>query len=628
MGWIWSARAGACIPNRPYKGFDDGDLYMEGVRPGVTYITATCAGYTERMKVSVVGGSLATDFDHDRDIDEADKQRARTNEVFRFWVNDDDDQTADSGNDIPGSGSPDCANSVVDSVRDLVDFFPVFVDLEETLRAVDCSRLRFNLAHRMGKLNAVVSYLAPNHAGDYLVDGDTADAVADQPVRHLDGSIGMDLSSDFLQAARDNGKGVVLAEGCGATTEPLMLTIYGPWDNPIYRKELALSIEGVEKMYRWINLRPSGGPPTSTGEPSNNPDTLSNGKNVFFLHGFNVSAEASRGWNAEIFRRLYWSGSQARFWGMTWEGDVGLINALHYQEDVANALAVASNFDAAVSGISGEKIVLGHSLGNMVISAAIQDYGLSVEKYFMLDAAVASECYDPTVFNTATTGNYMLNSAWSGYNTNTWCSTWFELFSSPDDRAKVTWQDRFPTVLSVAYNFYSSGDEILEVHEDPGLFTGGLWHLERYAWQKQELFKGCGGLGGTDWAGWGFKGEWVDDVWIPEYTMAEANAATDDNLRTNSVFWHEPATMFSSNITAHVVNDIIAQGVPALSYAAGRDAIVGTVQNYNANDHKPNGWGRSGEPYNDQWLHSDLKNMAYMYTYELFNQLVSQGGLQ
>lgn len=356
-------------------------------------------------------------------------------------------------------------------------------------------------------------------------------------------------------------------------------------------------------LYRWINLRPSGGPPTSTGEPSNNPDALSNGKNVFFLHGFNVSADASRGWNAEVFKRLYQSGSRAKFWGMTWEGDVGLISELHYQEDVANALAVAADFEAAVSGISGEKIVLGHSLGNMVISGAIQDHGLSVSKYFMLNAAVATECYRPASFNDATTGNYMLNEDWPGYSNKTWCSKWFELFSSPDDREKLTWKGRFPSVVSVAYNFYSSGDEIFEVYAGtPSIFTGGPFHLEQFAWQKQEHFKGrtvfgIPVIGGTDWAGWGFSGE---------YSMAEANAATSDNLRTNAVFRQEPATMFSSNITTQVQNDIIAQGVPALSYAAGVNAInIAGFYNYNVDDasHKPNGWGRSGGDYDmNSWL--------------------------
>jgi hypothetical protein len=318
---------------------------------------------------------------------------------------------------------------------------------------------------------------------------------------------------------------------------------------------------------------------------------------------------------------------------MTWEGDIGMLNALHYQENAANALSVASNFNAQLHDITGETIILAHSLGNMVVSGAIQDYSLSVNKYFMLDAAVATESYDPTAFNITTRDNYMLHSAWADYNSNTWCSTWFKLFSSPDDRIKLTWQDRFPSVLSVAYNFYSSGDEVFEVYPGtPSPFSGGIipFHLERHAWQKQEMFKGRGGPGGTDWAGWGFAGHWEGDDWVHNYTMADANIASDDTLRTNAVFWQEPMTMFSSNISAQAANDIIARGVPALSYAAGVQNILlpDLNRNYNANDHKPNGWGRSAAPYNDRWLHSDLRDMAYFYTHDLFEQIVTKGELQ
>ena len=34
---------------------------------------------------------------------------------------------------------------------------------------------------------------------------------------------------------------------------------------------------------------------------------------------------------------------------------------------------------------------MAHSLGNMLVSAAIQDFGMPYEKYFMLNAAVAPE---------------------------------------------------------------------------------------------------------------------------------------------------------------------------------------------------------------------------------------------
>ncbi len=90
--------------------------------------------------------------------------------------------------------------------------------------------------------------------------------------------------------------------------------------------------------------------------------------------------------------------------------------------------------------------------------------------------------------------------------------------------------------------------------------------------------------------------------------------------------------MFSSNITAQVQNEILAQGVPALSPAAGLNKIPSLPprRNYNMdeNDHKPNGWGRSGRPYFSRWLHSDLKNIACFYVYKLFDEIVTMGELK
>ncbi len=40
---------------------------------------------------------------------------------------------------------------------------------------------------------------------------------------------------------------------------------------------------------------------------------------------------------------------------------------------------------------------------------------------------------------------------------------WWHLFpTNGDDRAKLTWLNRFPKVLNVGINFYSSGDEVSE----------------------------------------------------------------------------------------------------------------------------------------------------------------------
>ena len=42
---------------------------------------------------------------------------------------------------------------------------------------------------------------------------------------------------------------------------------------------------------------------------------------------------------------------------------------------------------------------------------------------------------------------------------------------------------------------------------------------------------------------------------------------------------------------------------------------------------RPNGWVRRWQ-YSNRWLHSDLKDIAYYYVFNLYERLVQAGGLQ
>ena len=137
---------------------------------------------------------------------------------------------------------------------------------------------------------------------------------------------------------------------------------------------------------------------------------------MVFLHGFNVDAEKARSWHAEMFKRLWQSGSSTRFHGVTWEGDIGGINGLHYHEDVVSAFETAPHLVDYANGLSGQKTVMAHSLGNMVVSSAIADHGMGVDKYFMLNAAIPSEAYDESSWNSDDSGlNPMMHNDWAGY---------------------------------------------------------------------------------------------------------------------------------------------------------------------------------------------------------------------
>jgi len=86
-----------------------------------------------------------------------------------------------------------------------------------------------------------------------------------------------------------------------------------------------------------------------------------------------------------------------------------------------------------------------------------------------------------------------------------------------------------------------------------------------------------------------------------------------------------------------MINEILAKGIPALSPPAGHEPIElieleykSELDNLDMNNSKirGNGWPRLHETWKRRWLHNDIRNMAFLYTYEVFNKIVETGGLK
>ena len=165
-----------------------------------------------------------------------------------------------------------------------------------------------------------------------------------------------------------------------------------------------MSIKRVKTMYRWLNLRgevgESEGDATDLSEPLNWPDKLCSNKVFTFVHGYSVSEKSARDWNAEMFKRMYWSGSKAKFVGVTWRGNQGQLTSIlpkiggatpDYWINVQNAVLTSQHLKNQLAAVSGNKYVAAHSLGNAVVSSAMVDYGLSAGRYFMI-VLVQREC--------------------------------------------------------------------------------------------------------------------------------------------------------------------------------------------------------------------------------------------
>jgi len=284
---------------------------------------------------------------------------------------------------------------------------------------------------------------------------------------------------------------------------------------------------------------------------------------------------------------------------------------------------------------------MAHSLGNMVVASAIADHGMQVSKYFMFNAAIPAEAFDATQWSTnLQTSAALIPSAWVDYPVLSWCATWHTFFGNADDRFKLKWLDRFSTIpTTVLYNYYSSGDNVLGLSADgpPGILTGVISDWGRYAWNKQEVFKGVGCVAGTTWAGWGFARN------APESTMTHSQMymTAQDVIATNTispetfinwpVFRPTPSEMYSSNIEISVCNEILAKGIPALSGPSGSKSMSILAQDRDRDMNsisRPNGWPRISGDFAGLWLHCDLKDVSFFYNHKLFAEIVTKGELK
>jgi hypothetical protein len=346
-----------------------------------------------------------------------------------------------------------------------------------------------------------------------------------------------------------------------------------------------------------------------------------------------------------------WKGDTHAWFDPTGHGD--------YYDNVTNAFMTASNFNVAVSGLPGtQKYVIAHSLGNMVVSSAVKDFGLSVNSYFALDAAVATEAYDgnggtsdmvnPTPFQTSE--GVSTGYGWQDYDTRLRATEWYQLFDSSDGRNGLTWRNRFGVIPNF-YNFYSSGENVL--HNSDGSYPNPLTTVlleHEFAWVCQEMSKGNSSssfFSSSSQAGWALSTHWLIPVpggrsqtEPPPPSQTTTGYISDDDLRAHPFFSaFEDSNLMDSSLGSDeaakfgVRAAVLGAGIPALSHATGANSVDAfedrnfDLMNMQTTDENDNPLWPSSRPLDanlhPRWLHSDFEEVAYPYNYSLFNTLVN-----
>jgi hypothetical protein len=591
---------------------------------------------------------LVPDWNRDGEINQLDRGKATASTPFRFWVNDDNDSGEVGSDDVPQQGNDADANSGfsgrVDGMRDLVDFFPLFFDLEEFLGNFDdLTKIKLKLSGqgmRFLKYEDGYAGFSPKDAGKFLRDVSTARELADGDTRAISTDSGnpTDLGAEFVTLA-SQGNGVLLLESYAATNQPLKLHVFFN-DAELFSYDFNLETSTVEDMFEHRDLTgipknydgtsanvPQAPPATRTTAP-NWPNNMTNGKTFAFVHGYNVSGQRARGWQSEVFKRMHQLGSNARFIGITWNGDTGL----DYHKAVFYALQTGQSFNVS---LGSDVTIAAHSLGNMVVSQAIQSGSLIPNRYYMLNAATPNEAY-----GTGGSSTDMVEKDWTSVGSSFYASNWHQQFSGSDARNALSWKGAFSFTAQIqAHNFYSPGEDVL--NKRPGVNDAsvlgqvltGNFNFALGAWKAQELVKGKTGFQSLaslalsrSQAGWRLNSAYQtgDDIKLtPRFTpFLEADLTGADQTQASSI---------AGQTDPNVRFDLLARGVPALSDAAAVDTVPGLLNHdMEATGRHSGEWpsqGHGGAGESGRWLHSDFRNVALPYVSPLYQQMINLGGL-
>jgi hypothetical protein len=612
-------------------------LFIEGVKETdspdnhvvlvVKYLSANNQEFeADRLHITVVGASIVPDYNRNGLINDDDRNRVTEDQPWRFWVNDDNDGGADaagigtSGNDLPGQNK-DNSDNQVNTIRDLLDFFPLYLDLGNALQLWPHSEgYRYILKDKeavtandvkLGIFEAPAA-LTSDRVYAYLEELAVSDQLSAAEVKGVDAE-GVELSAQFLDGITASDKnGIILVEGRATTVSPLSLEI-GRDGKIVHSVSFPLEIVPVEEMFGHKNLRTIAGamdgdpdrlvevdPQTQKLEVGDNfeigkePYCMQGvNKSLVWMHGYNVGSEAARGTYAEVFKRFFHAGLVGRFYGVTWFGNPPALGTPHYHQAVVNAFATAGAYKEFVSSVPGSTSIAAHSLGNMVAGSAIQDQSLiDFVKYFAVDAAVALEAYgqvieDEGMINVDDWLNYWQYEVLDANGDATYparklfASKWHELFTSTDNRSRLTWRNRLLKVSSDnVYNFYSSTEDVLRSYPgddlfvfaellDAGLKGDAIDYLATSTWVKQEKFKGrrsilniADNLGGvsSSYCGWSFNNDWYGpDPEVPDLSIkqdpSEAALIEDSELISNPFFDLPKTKLFGIDLADLISED-------------------------------------------------------------------------
>jgi hypothetical protein len=344
------------------------------------------------------------------------RDRTEADRPFRFWCNDDRDGTG-NGSELL-AGPADSSDIEIRSKRDLEDFTRLWLRIGGLHKEIAAGAVKIGLkwressdpalkVYRAFEANGGTRYLERNAAATSQINSDygTAKAiVAGTTATVLPTSVFVNFTEQrprthFLFEGVSEGKGELVvtlhtADGREAAEGP------GVW----------LDLTNVKSMYARASATPDTvikpyDSDSSTFDDSNfhftaevyTPPPDEENKALIFVHGWNMSYENYVSSSETMFKRLWHQGFKGRFCAFQW---ATLTSPDSYNTSEYRAWKYGASLHHYWASLPANyvKSVAAHSMGNVVTGSALRR-GMSINRYFLMEAAVPGGCYSDTVNN-------------------------------------------------------------------------------------------------------------------------------------------------------------------------------------------------------------------------------------
>ena len=390
----------AAFPIKPGRVLNHKEL----ADPGVNY------SYVQiQYSVKILDININCDNNQDGIITGGIEDSTSSAKPRRFWTNyDQDDKEMEEGEEAKNL---DISDSQITTTRDLEDFDRLHLGIDQSLIKELGLNLTIAFEDTDTTLPGIRIWKNADASGgkDYLSDQATANQqIAMWPLGSVYGNRELKITPEFF--AESGGVNLIYESFSPGKAKLVVKVFNNAGDFIGTTGSLHMHLMHIREMYQRAKIQNTAWDiPAATTNDNPPPQTWSwdpNGYNyiedpdakpvtVVFVHGWNMSYNASNKYGETTYKRLWHQGFKGKFYSFRWPTFTGVhtYNASEYRAWLCGP-ALASWVNQLPNPTN--RNLIAHSMGNVISGAALR-YNMKIERYALCNAAMSATSYDPRI---------------------------------------------------------------------------------------------------------------------------------------------------------------------------------------------------------------------------------------